>query len=58
MVSFEALYGKKCISSLCWDEVGEIIHLGLKVIIQTVDKIRIIENTFGQHKAGRRVGLT
>ena len=42
MAPFEALYDTKCRSLLCWDEVGERRHLGPKVIIQTVYKVRII----------------
>jgi len=42
MAPFEALYGRRCISLLCWNEVGERRHLGPEVIVQTVDKIRTI----------------
>ena len=41
--SFEALYGRKCRSLLYWDEVGERRHLELKVIVQNVKKVRIIQ---------------
>ena len=37
MVPFEALYGRKCKSPLCWDEVGERGHLGPEIIVQTID---------------------
>ena len=43
MAPFEALYGRRCRSSLCWDEVGERRHLGPDVIVQAVDKIRTIK---------------
>jgi len=42
MAPFEALYGRRCRSPLCWDEVGERRHLGSDVIVQAVDKIRTI----------------
>ena len=42
MAPFEALYGRKCRSPLCWDEVGERRHLGPEVILQTVDKVRVV----------------
>jgi len=42
MTPFEALYGRKCRPPLCWDEIGERRHLGLEVIIQTVDKVKVI----------------
>ena len=43
MAPFEALYGRKCRSLLCWDEVGEGRHLGPDVVVQAVDKIRTIQ---------------
>ena len=42
MVPFEALYSRTCRSPLCWDEVGERRHLGRDIVVQPVDKIRII----------------
>jgi len=35
MAPFEALYGRKCRSPLCWDEVGEIRYMGSKVIVHS-----------------------
>ena len=42
LATFEALYGRKCRSPLCLDDVGDRRHLGLDVVVQTVDKVRII----------------
>ncbi|KAH9744058.1 hypothetical protein KPL70_003528 [Citrus sinensis] len=39
---FEALYGRKCRSPICWDEVGERKLLGPELIQITVDKIKLI----------------
>nr|GEW90205.1 reverse transcriptase domain-containing protein [Tanacetum cinerariifolium] len=36
---FEALYGRKCRSPICWIEVGEAQILGLKLIQETTEKI-------------------
>jgi hypothetical protein len=36
---FEALYGRKCRSPLCWDSVGERAVLGLDWLQQTVDRV-------------------
>nr|GEY41321.1 putative reverse transcriptase domain-containing protein [Tanacetum cinerariifolium] len=36
---FEALYGRKCRSSVCWTEVGEAQILGLELIQETTKKI-------------------
>nr|GFA45409.1 putative reverse transcriptase domain-containing protein [Tanacetum cinerariifolium] len=36
---FEALYGQKCRSPICWTEVGEAQILGLELIQETTEKI-------------------
>nr|GEX34799.1 putative reverse transcriptase domain-containing protein [Tanacetum cinerariifolium] len=36
---FEALYGRKCHSPVCWTEVGEAQILGLELIQETTEKI-------------------
>nr|GFA90379.1 putative reverse transcriptase domain-containing protein [Tanacetum cinerariifolium] len=36
---FEALYGQKCRSPICWTEVGEAKILGLELIQETTEKI-------------------
>nr|GFA85268.1 putative reverse transcriptase domain, ribonuclease H-like domain, aspartic peptidase domain protein [Tanacetum cinerariifolium] len=36
---FEALYGRKCHSPICWTEVGEAQILGPKLIQETTEKI-------------------
>ncbi|GJR40644.1 putative reverse transcriptase domain-containing protein [Tanacetum coccineum] len=36
---FEALYGRKCDSPICWTEVGEAQILGLELIQETTEKI-------------------
>lgn len=40
---FEALYGRKCRSLICWEEVGERGLLGLELVQITTDKIRLIK---------------
>jgi len=40
---FEALYGRKCRSPLCWDDIGERRLLGPEVIQQIVEKVKIIQ---------------
>ena len=39
MSPFEALYGRKCRSPVCWDDIGERKLLGPELITQTVDKV-------------------
>nr|GEX39050.1 hypothetical protein [Tanacetum cinerariifolium] len=36
---FEALYGRKCRSPVCWVEVGEVQLLGLEIVQETTEKI-------------------
>ena len=42
MAPFEALYGRKCRSPLCWDDIGDRRLLGPEIITQTVEKVKII----------------
>jgi hypothetical protein len=42
MAPYEALYGRKCGTPICWDEVGERKMLGPEIIQDTEEKIRII----------------
>nr|GEZ17350.1 putative reverse transcriptase domain-containing protein [Tanacetum cinerariifolium] len=36
---FEALYGRKCRSPVCWAEVGDVQLMGPKIIHETTEKI-------------------
>ncbi|GJW55515.1 putative reverse transcriptase domain-containing protein, partial [Tanacetum coccineum] len=36
---FEALYGQKCRSPICWVEVGEVQLVGLKIVQETTEKV-------------------
>ncbi|GKB67165.1 putative reverse transcriptase domain-containing protein, partial [Tanacetum coccineum] len=36
---FEALYGRKCRSPVCWAEVGDVQLMGSKIIHETTEKI-------------------
>nr|GEW15666.1 reverse transcriptase domain-containing protein [Tanacetum cinerariifolium] len=38
-VPFEALYGRKCRSPVCWAEVGDVQLTGLEIIHETTEKI-------------------
>lgn len=42
MAPFEALYGRKCRSPICWDEVGERKLLGLELVQIIAEKIKLI----------------
>ncbi|XP_074292294.1 uncharacterized protein LOC141619169 [Silene latifolia] len=42
MAPFEALYGRKCRSPICWDDSTEAVLLGPQMIQDMVDKVRVI----------------
>ena len=44
MTLFEALYGRKCRSPICWDEVGEQQVMGTEIIQDIVGKIKLIRD--------------
>jgi len=42
MAPYEALYGRKCRSPICWNEVGERRILGPEIVQETEEKVRVI----------------
>jgi len=42
MPPYEALYGRKCRTPLCWDDVGERKMIGPEIVQQTEEKIKVI----------------
>ena len=43
MIPFEALYGRRCRSLVCWDDVGEKKLLGPELVQLTVEKVSLIK---------------
>jgi len=43
MAPYEALYGRKCRTPLCWLEPGEDLTLGSEVVQQTTEKVKLIQ---------------
>ena len=43
MTPFEGLYGRKCRSPVCWDDVGERKLLGPKLVQLTVEIFALIK---------------
>ena len=41
---YEAMYGTKCRSPICWDDVGERKILGPKIIQRTCEKVNQIRD--------------
>ena len=44
MAPYEALYGRKCRTPLCWDEVGERKLSGPEIVQITTDNVKVIKN--------------
>ena len=42
MAPYEALYGRKCRSPICWDDVGERKLFGPELVQVTMEKILLI----------------
>ena len=42
MAPYEALYGRKCRTPVCWDEVGGRRLIGLKIVQDTTEKVNKI----------------
>ena len=42
MAPYEALYGRRCRTSVCWDEASERSLVGLVIVQYTTDKIQVI----------------
>ena len=43
MPPFEALYGRRCRSPICWEEIGDRTLFGADIVVDTTEKIRIIK---------------
>ena len=44
MAPFEALYGRKCRTPLCWDEVGERRLVGPQLVQITSEKVKVVRD--------------
>ena len=54
MAPYEALYGRRCRTPLCWVDPGESIALGPEVVQQTIEKVKLIQKRM---KAIRESGV-
>lgn len=43
MTPYEALYGRKCQTLLCWYKDGESMLVGPELVQQMTDKVRFIQ---------------
>ena len=44
MAPFEALYGRKCRTPVCWDEVGERRLVGRELVQITSEKVKVVRD--------------
>jgi len=44
MAPYEALYGRRCRTPLCWQQDGESVVLGLEFLQQTTERVRVIQD--------------
>ena len=44
MAPYEALYGRKCRTLICWEEVGNRKLVGPELMQLTTDKIRVVRD--------------
>jgi len=44
MMPYEALYGRKCMTSLCWYQDREVMLVGLELLEQTIEKVRMVRD--------------
>ena len=58
MAPFEALYGRRCRTPLCWFESGERVVLGPEIVQQTTEKVRMIQEKMKASQSRQRVIMT
>jgi len=44
MAPYEAVYGRRCRTPLCWQQDGEAVVLGPEFLQQTIEKVRVIQD--------------
>jgi len=43
IVTFDALYGRKCRTPFCWNNLDDILVVGSEMIPEMVDKVKVIQ---------------
>ena len=44
MAPYEALYGRRCRSFVCWSEVGEAALIGTDLVLYAMEKVQLIRD--------------
>ena len=58
MTSYEALYGRRCRTPLCWYQDGESVLVRPELLKQTTEKVLMVRERLKAHKADKRLMLT
>ena len=53
MAPFEALYGRRCRSPICWDEYSESVTLGPTMLEEMTEQVKMIAKSLRWHKIDR-----
>ena len=54
MAPFEALYGRKCRTPVCWDQVGERRLVGPELVQVTSKKLKVVCDNLKTSRDGQR----
>jgi len=54
MAPYEALYGRRCRTPLCWVDPGESITLEPEVVQQTIEKVKLIQERMRAAQSRKR----
>ncbi|GAU42520.1 hypothetical protein TSUD_376480 [Trifolium subterraneum] len=57
MTPFEALYGRRCRTPLCWYESGESVVLGPEIVQETMEKIKMIREKMEATQSRQKIIL-
>ena len=55
MTPYEALYGRRCRSDVCWFKVGEATFIGPDSVLYAMEKVQLIRIDLGQHRVLRNL---
>ena len=55
MALYEALYGRKCRTPLCWYQDGKEVLVGPKLLEQSTEKVRLVRNRMQASQSRQKV---
>jgi len=54
MAPYEALYGRRCRTPLCWYQDGESVLVGPELLQQTTEKVQLVRDRFQASKSQQK----